>query len=93
MTANSTSVATYLSVFAALLLLTAITVAVAFVDLGGANNVVALAIAGMKATLVLLWFMHVRGSSPLIKATVATGCGWLALLIGLTLADFVSRTW
>ena len=56
----------YFSVFGALMVLTAITVAVAFFDLGVLNNVVALGIAGLKATLVILYFMHVRYSGRLI---------------------------
>jgi cytochrome c oxidase subunit 4 len=54
---------------------------------------VALVIAACKATLVILFFMHVRYGKKLIWLAVASGLMWLALLIGLTLADFVSRPW
>ena len=83
----------YYAVFAALLVLTAITTAVAFVDLGPWNTVVALGIAFLKATLVALFFMHVKYSSRLTQVIVAGGLFWLAILIVLTLSDFVSRGW
>lgn len=92
MSGVNNSVFAYVAVFAALLILTAVTVAVAFVDLGGLNNAVALAIAATKAALVMLWFMHVKGSSSLIRLTIAAGGLWLAILIGLTLADYTTRT-
>ena len=83
----------YYAVFAALLALTWITVAVSKIDLGRLNTVVALAIAVIKALLVILFFMHVRYSSRLTKLVVAAGFLWLALMIGLTMADFGSRHW
>ena len=83
----------YYAVFVALLVLTAITTAVAFVDLGPWNTVVALGIAFLKATLVALFFMHVKYSSRLTQIVVAGGLFWLAILIVLTLSDFVSRGW
>jgi len=87
------SVATYWLVFAALMLLTALTVGVALVDLGALNNAVALTIAGAKAGLVTTWFMHARYGSTLVQATIAAGLLWLVILIGLTLADFATRGW
>ena len=83
----------YYAVFAALLVLTAVTTAVAFVDLGPGNTVVALGIAFLKATLVALFFMHVKYSPRLTQVVVAGGIFWLAILILLTLSDFVSRGW
>ena len=83
----------YFAVFAALLVLTAITTAVAFVDLGPWNTVVALGIAFLKATLVALFFMHVKYSPRLTQIVVAGGMFWLAILIVLTLSDFFSRGW
>lgn len=83
----------YYAVFVALLVLTAITTAVAFVDLGPWNTVVALGIAFLKATLVALFFMHVKYSPRLTQVIVAGGLFWLAILIVLTLSDFVSRGW
>lgn len=83
----------YYAVFAALIVLTAITTAVAFMDLGPWNTVVALGIAFLKATLVALFFMHVKYSPRLTQVIVAGGLFWLAILIVLTLSDFVSRGW
>jgi cytochrome c oxidase subunit 4 len=82
---------TYLGVFAALMAFTAITVAVAFVDLGVMSNVVALGIATLKATLVLLYFMHVRGSSSLTKVAIASGIVFFAILVVFTLSDTLTR--
>lgn len=81
----------YFGVFAALLILTLATVLVAEVDLGVMNDVVALGIAVTKAVLVLLFFMHVRYSTRLTALTAVGGFLWLAILIGITLADYFSR--
>jgi cytochrome c oxidase subunit 4 len=83
----------YLAVFAALLLLTAVTTAAAFYDLGPLGNVVALGIAGLKATLVVLYFMHVRYGTRLIPFVVTAGLFWLVILIGLSLTDYLTRGW
>jgi cytochrome c oxidase subunit 4 len=83
----------YYMVFAALMVLTALTVWIAFYDLGVLNDVAALGIAAIKATLVVLFFMHVRYSSRLISLIVGTGFAWLALLLILTMADYFSRGW
>ncbi len=81
----------YFGVFAALMVLTGITWAVAQVDLGWANDVVALTIAVTKALLVILFFMHVRHSTRLTKLTALTGFFFLAILIFMTLNDYVTR--
>jgi cytochrome c oxidase subunit 4 len=83
----------YFAVFAALLVLTATTTAVSFVDLGPWNSVVALAIAFVKATLVVLFFMHVKYSPRLTQVVIAGGLFWLAIMIALTLSDFMTRGW
>src|SRR5947209_7436294 len=82
----------YYTVFGALLIGTLLTWGIAFIDLGIFNPVVALAIACTKATLVILFFMHVRYSSKLTKITVAAGFFWLMLLISLSLSDYLTRT-
>jgi cytochrome c oxidase subunit 4 len=87
------SVGTYVAVFLALMVFTAITVGVAFVDLGPLNNVVAMAIAISKAAMVVLIFMHVKHNSRLIKLTVVAGFGWLFLLFAYTMADYLTRGW
>jgi cytochrome c oxidase subunit 4 len=83
----------YFAVFAALMVLTALTVLVAFVDLRRLNTVVALGIAITKATLVTLYFMHIKYSNRLTQVVVAAGFLWLLLLFGLTLADYLTREW
>ncbi len=83
----------YFTIFGALMFFTALTVGVAFVDLGHFNFPVALAIAITKATLVILFFMHVIHSSRLTKLIVATGFFFLLVLFGLTLTDYLSRGW
>jgi cytochrome c oxidase subunit 4 len=84
---------TYVAVFVALLVLTAVTVAVAFVHMGAFNNVVALGIACTKATLVLLYFMHLRHSTALTRLSVAAAIVFFLTLISLTMSDVVSRGW
>ena len=81
----------YYTIFGALMALTAITVAVAFVNLGSFNFPVALAIAITKATLVILFFMHAKYSSRLTKLFVGTAFFFLAVLLGLSLTDYLSR--
>lgn len=92
----------YLAVFAALLLLTYLTVAAARVDLGEPvllgvqvplNAIVALAIAVTKASLVVLFFMHVRWGTRLNWLVIASGIVWFGILISLTLSDYLSRGW
>jgi cytochrome c oxidase subunit 4 len=82
---------TYFAIFALLMLGTAITVAVAYVDLGALNTVVALAIACTKATLVVLFFMHVKYSSRLTWAVVFGSIFWLVILLALTYNDYLTR--
>ncbi len=91
MTEHITSVRTYFLVFAALMVLTAITVVVAFQDFGAWNDIVALTIAVIKASLVVLFFMHIYYSGRLSKLVVVSGLLWLFILIGLTMSDYLSR--
>ena len=83
----------YVSVFAALLVFTATTTAVSSIDLGPWNTVVALGIAILKATLVVLFFMHVKYSPRLTSTVILGGLFWLLILLTLTLSDFVTRGW
>ena len=84
---------TYYAVFGALMVLTAITVGVAFIHLGTMNFPVALGIAIFKATLVILFFMHVKYSSRLTKMIVGIAFFFLGILLLLTLTDYGSRGW
>lgn len=83
----------YYAVFAALVVLTAITVLVARLDLGPMNSVVALSIAVLKASLVVLYFMHVKYGSRLVWVVLGAGVLWLFLMITITLGDYLSRSW
>jgi cytochrome c oxidase subunit 4 len=83
----------YYAIFATLLVLTGVTVAVAYVDLGRMNAVAALAIAGFKALIVVLYFMHVKYSTRLIKLTVIAGLYWMGIIFALTLGDYLTRAW
>jgi cytochrome c oxidase subunit 4 len=91
MAEHVTPVRTYVLIFVALMVLTIVTWLAARVDLGWANDVVALTIAVTKALLVLLFFMHVRYSTRMTALTATAGFLWLVILIGLTLADYMSR--
>lgn len=75
------------------MVLTALTVWVAFLDLGFLNTVAALAIAMVKATLVVLYFMHVRYGNRLTWVFVICGFLWLMILLVFLMADYVSRSW
>lgn len=83
----------YIVILIVLLILTTLTTAVSFIDLGQFNAVIALAIACCKASLVVLFFMHIHYSSRLIKMTVAAGLFTLMLLLTLTSTDYISRAW
>jgi len=83
----------YTLVFATLLVFTGITVGAAFVDLGVLNPIVALGIASFKAVIVILFFMHVKYQSKLVKMTVAAGFFTFLVLISMTLTDYMSRAW
>ena len=87
------TVFTFLMVFTALLLGTAITVLVAYFDIGLLNTPVALTIAVAKATLVVIYFMGVRWNTPLTKVVVVAGFFWLLILFGITMSDYVTRDW
>ena len=83
----------YYAVFGTLLALTGVTVAVAYMDLGAFNTVAAIAIACFKALIVVLYFMHVKYSTRLVKLTVIAGLYWMGILLALTLSDYLTRGW
>ena len=82
---------TYLLVFIALMALLWATIAAASINLGAFNTPVALAIAGIKASLVILFFMQVRYGSNLVKIFAVAGFFWLLILFLFTMADYVTR--
>ncbi len=91
--AHGTSLKPYVFVLLALLALTALTVGAAVVDFGHPwSDLVALAIAMTKASLVVLFFMHVRESTSLIKLAAASGFFWLVIFFAFLLSDIMERT-
>lgn len=84
-------VSTYLAIFAALIVLTVVTVAVATIDLGDFNVVVAMVVATIKAVLVLLFFMHLRHHGRFLWLVLGFSFAFMLLLIGLTLSDVFTR--
>jgi len=83
----------YYAIFFSLMVLTAATVAVAFVNLGALNFPLAISIAILKATLVVLFFMHVKYSSRLTKMVVGMSVFFLLTMLGLTMTDYMTRGW
>src|SRR5882757_8191554 len=83
----------YAMVFGTLLVFTGVTVGAAYVELGVFNPIVALAIACTKAVIVILFFMHVKYQSNLVKLTVGAGFFTFLVLITMTLTDYISRAW
>lgn len=83
----------YFLIFFILLALTALTTAVAFVDLGALNTVAALAIAVCKGSLVVLFFMHLRYSQGMTRIVIVAALFWLAILLVLAMGDYATRNW
>ncbi len=83
----------YVVILLALLVGTAVTVWASFLELGIWNPIFALAIATAKATLVVLYFMHVKYSSKLTKLTVGAAIFMFLALVSMTLADYMTRAW
>jgi cytochrome c oxidase subunit IV len=84
---------TYYAIFAALMVLTGVTTTVAFFDLGVMNAVVALSIAVLKASLVVLFFMHLKYSSRMVWVIGGAAIFWLGILLVLILSDYATRGW
>lgn len=84
---------TYLIIFAVLIALTCLTVAVRFLPLEGAHLWIGLLISVIKATLVVLFFMHVYYSDKLIWAVAISGILFLIILIVFTMNDYLTRGW
>lgn len=84
----------YIGIFLILLVGTIATVIAAFYDFPGPlNAIVALTIATIKATFVVLYFMHVRYSGRLVWLVIASALFWLAIMFALTISDYSSRSW
>jgi cytochrome c oxidase subunit 4 len=78
---------------ASLLALLGLTVGVAYVDLGCLNTPLAMMISAAKAAIIILFFMHVRGASGLVKLLAVAGFFWLAMMFALAFSDFAARGW
>jgi cytochrome c oxidase subunit 4 len=88
------SVKSYVAVFVALLALTGLTTAAAYAEMPAAwHTPVALAIAAAKATLVLLFFMHLLYSPRLTWLVAFGSLLWLLIMLTLTFADYLTRSW
>jgi cytochrome c oxidase subunit IV len=83
----------YYTIYGILMLCTYLTAQIAFIDLGALNTVAALAIAVFKASLVILFFMHVKYGARLTWAVVVGSLFWLGILIVLTEGDYLTRAW
>jgi cytochrome c oxidase subunit 4 len=83
----------YFGVFFALMIFTILTVWISTINLGILNTPVALGIAVVKATLVILFFMHVIHSTRLTWVVIIASFLWLAMLFVLTFADYLTRAW
>lgn len=84
---------TYNAVFAALIVLTVLTVGASFLELGNWHTAVGLVFAVAKASLVALFFMHLLYSTRLTWVVAAAGLYWLGILLVLTLSDYLTRGW
>src|SRR5256885_13954396 len=94
MSEHIVSVKVYLVIFFSLLVGTTLTVFAAFYDFPWQfNTVIALTIASFKATLVVLYFMHVRYSNRLVWVIVTAALFWMGILFALTFSDYFTRDW
>ena len=93
MSRHVVSVMTYVGVYFGLLLLLAVSVAAVLVEHSAVALSLALAIAGLKATLIALYFMHLRHDTPPVRLAAFAGFVWLSILIGLSMSDVLTRAW
>ena len=93
MSEHSVSPKIYVAVFVALVIFSIATYSIAKIDLGPFNARGAVLIAAIKSMLVILIFMHVKYSSKMTKVTVVAGFCFLLILLGLSMTDYISRSW
>jgi cytochrome c oxidase subunit IV len=86
-------VSIYIVIFVSLMILTGLTVLASQKNFGPGNTIIAVAIAALKATLVILYFMHVRYNDNIVRIAVFAGFLWLGVMIVLTLSDYIARGW
>jgi cytochrome c oxidase subunit 4 len=92
MTTHVSTARVYYTICGILLFCTYLTVQMAYFDLGVLNVVAALTIAGFKASLVVLFFMHMRDADRLTKTVAMAGLFWFGLLLFFTLSDYLTRS-
>lgn len=88
---NAPSPRTYLVTGIALLAFLALTITAAYVDLGPFNTIVAMAISLAKGALIVLFFMHMRYSKPILWVFLGAGFFWLGIMLVLAMSDYMSR--
>jgi cytochrome c oxidase subunit 4 len=93
MKSEQPSAAGYLINGLALLAFLALTIAAAYINLGPLNTVAAMSISVVKAALIILFFMHVRQSKPILWIFVGAGFFWLAIMLALAMSDYATRGW
>jgi cytochrome c oxidase subunit 4 len=93
MNANASAARTYILTEVALLGLLALNIAVSYLNVGPLNAIIAGAISAASATLIILNFMHIRHSKPLLWIFVVAGFFWLGIMFVLALSDFMTRQW
>lgn len=90
---NAPTARTYLINGVALLGFLALTIAAAYINLGALNTMVAMSISAAKAALIVLFFMHMRYSKPVMWLFVGAGFFWLGIMLVLAMSDYLSRGW
>ena len=85
------AVSHYVGVFLALMVLTTATVVVAMFDFGALNTVVAMAVAGTKAFLVMYIFMELRHASQVTRMAALSGIVFLAIMLIMIGQDYAAR--
>ena len=90
---NAPAPRTYFINGAMLLALLGLTIAAAYVNLGPLNTVAAMSISAAKGALIVLFFMHLRYSKPIMWIFAAAGFFWLAIMLALAMSDYLTRSW
>jgi cytochrome c oxidase subunit IV len=93
MNINADPTRTYILTGAALLGLLTLTIAFSYLDLGALNPVVTAAISIASTTLIILFYMNLHRSKPLLWVFVGAGFFWLGIMFTLALSDFLTRGW
>ena len=93
MNTNASPARVYILNGVALLGLLALTIAASFLNLGVLNSIVAASISVVSTALILLFYMHVRRSKPLLWVFVGAGFFWLGIMFVLAFSDFLTRGW